>query len=109
MAKQIAELWRMVRPNGRLEITTWGARFWAPAYELWLEAVRQVRPDLYTAFSPWDRITTSEAVCRLLHDGGLQNFEVTAKDGYQTLRTPEDFSILVCHRKHNGVRPFRRY
>ena len=52
-------------------------------------------PDLYTAFNPWDRITTSEAVCRLLHDGGLQNFEVTAEDGYQTLRTPEDFWTIA--------------
>lgn len=31
METQVAELWRMVRPNGRLAITTWGARFWCPA------------------------------------------------------------------------------
>ena len=48
METQVAELWRMVRPSGRLAITTWGSRFWGPAYELWLEAVRRVRPDLYT-------------------------------------------------------------
>ena len=28
METQVAELWRMVRPGGRLAITTWGARFW---------------------------------------------------------------------------------
>ena len=54
-----------------------------------------MRPDLYTAFNPWDRITTSEVVCRLLHDGGIQNFEVAAEAGYQALRTPEDFWAIA--------------
>lgn len=95
METQVAELWRMVRPGGRLAITTWGARFWSPAYELWLEVVRRRRPDLHTAFNPWDRITTTEAVCVLLHDGGAQNVEVDAEDGYQALRTPEDFWTIA--------------
>ncbi len=95
METQVAELWRMVRPNGRLAITTWGARFWGPAYELWLEAVRRVRPDLYTAFNPWDRITTPEAVGTLFHNGGAQSVEVAAEDGYQALRTPEDFWTIA--------------
>jgi ubiquinone/menaquinone biosynthesis C-methylase UbiE len=95
MEHQVAELWRMVRPGGQLAITTWGARFWSPAYEIWLEAVRRVRPDLYTAFNPWDRITTPEAVYTLLHDGGAQNIDVAAEDGYQALRTPEDFWTIA--------------
>lgn len=44
---------RAVGPQGR------------PAYEVWLAAVRRVRPDLYNAFNPWDRITTADAVRRL--------------------------------------------
>jgi ubiquinone/menaquinone biosynthesis C-methylase UbiE len=95
METQVAELWRMVRPGGQLAITTWGARFWSPAYEIWLEAVRRVRPDLYSAFNPWDRITTPDAVRTLLHDGGAQNVEVAAEDGYQALRTPEDFWTMA--------------
>jgi ubiquinone/menaquinone biosynthesis C-methylase UbiE len=95
METQVAELWRMVRPGGQLAITTWGTRFWSPAYEIWLEAVRRVRPDLYTAFNPWDRITTPEAVRQLLHDGGAQSVEVDAEDGYQVLRTPEDFWTIA--------------
>ena len=95
MERQVAELWRLVRPGGQLAITTWGARFWSPAYEIWLEAVRRVRPDLYAAFNPWDRITTQEAVRKLLHDGGTQNIDVAAEDGYQALRTPEDFWTMA--------------
>lgn len=95
METQVAELWRMVRPGGRLAITTWGKRFWSPAYDLWLEVVHRRRPDLYIAFHPWDRITTTDAVSRLLQDGGAQNVEVDAEDGYQTLRTPEDFWTIA--------------
>lgn len=69
MEAQVAELWRMVRPGGRLAITTWGKRFWSPAYELWLKVVRRRRPDLRIAFNPWDRITTTDAVYRLLQNG----------------------------------------
>src|SRR5829696_1083453 len=63
MESQVAELWRMVRLGGQLAITTWGARFWSPAYEIWLEAVRRVRPDLYSAFNPWtaSRLRTRSA------------------------------------------------
>jgi ubiquinone/menaquinone biosynthesis C-methylase UbiE len=95
METQVAELWRMVRPGGRLAITTWGERFWSPVYELWLEVVRRRRPDLHIAFNPWDRITTTDAVRRLLQNGGAQNVEVDAEDGYQTLRTPEDFWTIA--------------
>jgi ubiquinone/menaquinone biosynthesis C-methylase UbiE len=95
METQVAELWRMVRPGGRLAITTWGKRFWSPAYELWLEVVRRRCPELHIAFNPWDRITTTDAVCRLLQNGGAQNVEVDAEDDCQTLRTPEDFWTIA--------------
>ena len=95
MEAQVAELWRLVRPGEQQAITTWGARFWSQGYESWLEAVRRVRPDLYTAFNPWDRITTPEAVRQLLLDGAVQNVEVAAEDGYQTLRRPEDFWTMA--------------
>ena len=95
MEHQVAELWRMVRPGGQLAITTWGTRFWSPGYEIWMEAVRRVRPDLYTAFNPWDRITTTGAVHTLLHEGGAQCIDVAAEEGYQTLRTPDDFWIMA--------------
>jgi ubiquinone/menaquinone biosynthesis C-methylase UbiE len=95
MEAQVAELWRMVRPGGQLAITTWGPRLFAPAYEVWLTAVRRVRPDLYAAFNPWDRITTPDAVRKLFADAGLRHVEVVAEEGYQALRTPEDFWTIA--------------
>jgi ubiquinone/menaquinone biosynthesis C-methylase UbiE len=95
MEAQVAELWRLVRPGGQLAVTTWGPGIFAPAYEIWLAAVRRVRPDLYSAFNPWDRITTPEAVRKLFVDAGVPHAEVVAEEGYQALRTPEDFWTIA--------------
>jgi hypothetical protein len=54
-----------------------------------------LRPDLYNAFNPWDRITTADAVRRLFADAGVQNVEVVAEEGYQKLRAPEDFWTIA--------------
>ena len=95
MEAQVAELWRMVRPGGRLAITTWGPGIFAPAYDLWRDAVRRARPDLHAAFNPWDRITTPEAVTRLFADAGIANVTVEAEEGHQPLRAPEDFWTIA--------------
>ena len=91
----VRELWRMVRPGGKLAVTTWGPRIFEPAYSRWQKAIRLERPDLYSAFNPWDRITDPEAVRRLLRDGGATNIEVAAEDGFQVLRSAEDWWIIA--------------
>jgi ubiquinone/menaquinone biosynthesis C-methylase UbiE len=48
----VRELWRMVRPGGKLAVTTWGPRIFEPAYSRWQSAIKQERPDLYNGFNP---------------------------------------------------------
>ena len=95
MESLVAELWRMVRPGGKLAVTTWGPRIWAPAYEVWNHAVRAARPDLHAAFNPWDRITTPDAVRGLFVSAGVPSVHVEPEDGYQALASPEDFWTVV--------------
>ena len=95
MEALVAEMWRMVRPGGKLAVTTWGPRIFAPAYDVWNAAVRQVRPDLYVAYNPWDRITTPEAVRTLFHGAGVPSVDVQPEDGYQPLSVPEDFWAIA--------------
>jgi len=95
MEAQVAELMRMVRPGGQLAITTWGPEIFSPAYEVWLKAIHRVRPDLYSAFNPWDRITTPENVRQLFSDADIQQVEVVAEEGFQELRLPEDFWTIA--------------
>ena len=43
MESQVRELWRMVRPGGKLAVTTWGPRIFEPAYSRWLAALGKER------------------------------------------------------------------
>src|SRR5690349_22361328 len=91
----VRELWRMVKPGGKLAITTWGERYFAPVYSIWREAIQTERPDLYTAFNPWDRISLPEQVSELLQTSGVPNAEIVPENGSQALRTPEDWWTIV--------------
>ena len=91
MEEQINKLWRLVRPGGKLAITTWGQNIFAPIYSIWNKILKQHRPDLLSTFHPWDRITTPEAVKRLLVDGGANNIKVEVENSLQKLENPEDW------------------
>lgn len=95
MEAQVAELWRLVRPGGRLAVTTWGPRFLEPASTLWWESVARERPDLQRSFSPWERINEPPALRRLLEAGGATGVEAAAETGLQGLRRPEDWWTIV--------------
>ena len=95
MEALVRELWRMVKPGGKLAITTWGERYFAPVYAIWREAIQTERPDLYTAFHPWDRISSPEQLDQLLRDSGVSNAQIVPENGSQALRTPEDWWTIV--------------
>jgi SAM-dependent methyltransferase len=95
VAKQIGELWRMVRPNGQLAITTWGPRVWEPGSTGWWSAVKELRPDLQSAFNPWDRIAELEALRELFTEAGVPDAAIVAEEGRQALRSPEDWWTMV--------------
>ena len=103
MEKQVAELWRMVRPSGKLAITTWGPRVYEPAESAWWEAVRRERPDLYSTDNPWDRIVEPSSLGQLLIDGGVADAEVVAEDGRQLLERPEDWWTVVLGSGNRGT------
>ena len=95
VAKQISELWRMVRPNGQLAITTWGPRVWEPGSTGWWSAVKQLRPDLHASFNPWDRIADPASLRKLFSEAGVAEAAIVAEDGRQVLRSPEDWWTMV--------------
>jgi hypothetical protein len=50
--------------------------------------------------SPWERITTPTAVERLLTDSGIEQAEIMAEEGRQTLVSAEDWWTVVLGSGH---------
>ena len=108
MEVQVERLWKLLKPGGRLIITTWGPRIFEPAYSEWMKALRLLAPEWASDFNPWDRITTADAVRELLQKGirsagpagpaeegrgNSTNLTVTviSELGDHPLQEPEDF------------------
>ncbi|MDA9438431.1 ubiquinone biosynthesis protein UbiE [Bradyrhizobium sp. CCBAU 51745] len=95
MVAEIRELWRVLRPGGKLAITTWGPRMFEPGSEAFWSAVKEFRPDLVATVSPWERITRPDALRQLLSESGIRGAEVTSEDGKQRLQSVEDWWTIV--------------
>jgi ubiquinone/menaquinone biosynthesis C-methylase UbiE len=103
MPAAIRALWRVIRPAGKLAITTWGPRFFEPATTAFWNAVREVRPDLYKGFNPWDRICDAASVRTLLHEGGIEHAEVIAETGTHPIPSPEAWWSAVLGSGYRGT------
>ncbi len=95
MEAAIAELWRMLRPGGKLAITSWGTRVFEPANTTFWNAIKADRPELYKQFTPWYRIGDPESLKALLEAGGATQVEVIAETDRHPLNTPEDWWTMA--------------
>jgi ubiquinone/menaquinone biosynthesis C-methylase UbiE len=103
MRAGVQALWKVVRPGGKLGITTWGPRWFEPATTAFWNAIRNVRPDLYKGFNPWDRICDPGSVRALLADGGIQQAEVIAEAGEHPIPSPEAWWSAVLGSGYRGT------
>jgi ubiquinone/menaquinone biosynthesis C-methylase UbiE len=95
MEAAVAELWRMLRPGGKLAITSWGARVFEPANQTFWKTIESERPDLYKQFTPWYRIGDPASLKALLEAGGATQVEVVAETDSHSLATPEDWWTMI--------------
>jgi len=103
MPAAVRQLWRRVRPGGKLAITTWGPRFFEPATTAFWNSVREVRPDLYKGFNPWDRICDPESLRALLREGGVESVEAVAEPGTHEIPSPEAWWSAVLGTGYRGT------
>src|SRR4029450_4581555 len=79
MHAAVRELWRCVRPGGKLAVTTWGPNFCEPATAAFWQSIQRVRPDLYKGFNPWDRINDQAGLDTILREGGVESAKIVAE------------------------------
>jgi ubiquinone/menaquinone biosynthesis C-methylase UbiE len=103
MVAQVRALWRLVRPGGKVAITTWGPNAFEPALSAWWRAVEQYCPGIDRVPLPRDRLAEIAALRTLLSDAGISEAEVAAEEGRQALRTAEDWWTIVLGTGARGV------
>jgi ubiquinone/menaquinone biosynthesis C-methylase UbiE len=103
MPRAVKELWRMVKPGGRLAITTWGPNVFEPANGLFWEAVKAERAELYKTFNPWDRICDPQALKAMLSEAGVETDDVMAESGRHPLTSPDDWWTIALGSGYRGT------
>jgi ubiquinone/menaquinone biosynthesis C-methylase UbiE len=103
MDAALRELKRVVCDGGRVAVTTWGPRFFEPASTAFWDSIRDVRPDLYKGFNPWDRISEVDAVVALLDGTGLSDVEAIAESDSQAVAAPEDWWAMIMGSGYRGT------
>jgi len=103
MQAAVRELWRLVRSGGKLALTTWGPNFFEPASTVFWNSIRDVRPDLYKGFNPWDRICDPSSLRDLFHQGGAELVDVHAQNGMHELASPEAWWAAILGSGYRGT------
>jgi ubiquinone/menaquinone biosynthesis C-methylase UbiE len=103
IAAAVRALWEMVRPGGKLAITTWGPRFLEPGSTAFWDSIREVRPDLYRGFNPWDRICDPPSLQTVLQAGGIDEAHVVAEAAEHPISSPEAWWAAVLGTGYRGT------
>jgi len=103
MVMAMNELWRLVRPEGKLAITTWGPNMFEPGNSVFWDSVARVRPDLHKSFNPWERINTPAGLRGLFIDAGIGDASIQPLNRLHPLPQPEDWWTLACGSGYRGT------
>jgi ubiquinone/menaquinone biosynthesis C-methylase UbiE len=98
MRATLQKMWRLLRPGGRLAITTWAEDSFEPLNTVFWNAVRKVRPDLYKGFNHWDALTTPDRVQEIFPEATIE-----IEDRDHPVRTPDDLWTIVTGSGYRGT------
>ena len=102
MVMAVSELWRRVKPGGRLAVTTWGPNFFEPGSNAFWRSIMDVRPDLYKGFNPWDRIDNRESLKRILHKARVTP-QIITENRLHPIKSGDDWWAIVLGSGYRGT------
>ena len=103
MAKAVSELWSRIRPGGKLAVTTWGPNFCEPANDAFWRSIKDVRPDLYKGFNPWDRIDNPASLRKVLDEAGVASPKIIPENRLHPIKSAEDWWTIVLGSGYRGT------
>jgi ubiquinone/menaquinone biosynthesis C-methylase UbiE len=103
MSKAVSELWSRIRPGGKLAVTTWGPNFCEPANDAFWCSIKNVRPDLYKGFNPWDRIDDPASLRKIFDDAGVASPKIVAEKRLHPIKSAEDWWTIVLGSGYRGT------
>jgi ubiquinone/menaquinone biosynthesis C-methylase UbiE len=103
MARAVSELWSRIRPGGKLAVTTWGPNFCEPANDAFWRSIKNVRPDLYKGFNPWDRINAPASLRNILNEAGVASPKIIAENRLHPIKSPDDWWAIVLGSGYRGT------
>jgi ubiquinone/menaquinone biosynthesis C-methylase UbiE len=103
MEKAVSELWSRIRPGGKLAVTTWGPNFCEPANSAFWSSIKDVRPDLFKGFNPWDRIDDPATLAKILDEAEVATPNITAENRLHPIKSAEDWWMIVLGSGYRGT------
>ena len=103
MANAVSELWSRIRPGGKLAVTTWGRNLFEPANDAFWCSIKDLRPDLYKSFNPWDRIDNPTTLRKILYEGGVAAPKIIAENRLHPIKSDEDWWAIVLGSGYRGT------
>jgi ubiquinone/menaquinone biosynthesis C-methylase UbiE len=103
MTRAASELWSRVRPGGKLAVTTWGPNFCEPANNAFWCSIKDVRPDLYKGFNPWDRIDDPAGLREILDEAGVASPKIIAENRLHPIKSAGDWWTIVLGSGYRGT------
>ncbi|MBS1213209.1 MAG: methyltransferase, UbiE/COQ5 family [Proteobacteria bacterium] len=103
MSAAVRELWRMLRPGGKMAITTWGPNFFEPANSAFWRAIRKEAPELHKSFNPWDRISEPSGLRAMFQEAGIEDCEISAQAGTHPISSPEAWWMTLMGSGYRGT------
>src|SRR5262249_398941 len=103
MARAVSELCSRIRPGGKLAVTTWGPNLFEPANDAFWCSVKNVRPDLYKGFNPWNGINDPPRLREILDEAGVASPKIIAENRLHPIKSAEDWWTIVLGSGYRGT------
>ena len=103
MPRAVSELWSRIRPGGKLAVTTWGPNFCEPATDAFWCSIKEVRPDLYKGFNPWDRINDPGSLTKIFDEAGIAPPKIVPENRLHPINSAEDWWTIVLGSGYRGT------